>query len=183
VREVEGKSKREAERTLAGFFPEEPRKEKTRAVTEELTEIRFTVNKEELELLQKLLDRKSHSNFQRSYKELFLQLVKKEIQKFQGKQEKDALLQCPELAQRNGQASSHARQTRHSRHIPNSTRKQVWHRDQARCQYQDPLTKHQCQETHGLQIDHIQPYAQGGSHKPENLRLLCGAHNRYRNSS
>jgi 5-methylcytosine-specific restriction endonuclease McrA len=29
-----------------------------------------------------------------------------------------------------------------------------------------------------LEIDHVIPYAKGGSNSPENLRLLCPAHNR-----
>ena len=37
-----------------------------------------------------------------------------------------------------------------------------------------------CTAMHNLQIDHIQPYAHGGMHDPENLRVLCGAHNRWR---
>jgi 5-methylcytosine-specific restriction endonuclease McrA len=32
---------------------------------------------------------------------------------------------------------------------------------------------------HLLQIDHIKPYALGGTHDPENLRVLCAAHNQH----
>lgn len=34
-----------------------------------------------------------------------------------------------------------------------------------------------CEATHHLQIDHIVPFALGGSHAPDNPRVLCGAHN------
>ena len=33
---------------------------------------------------------------------------------------------------------------------------------------------------HLLQIDHVVPYACGGAAEPNNLRLLCAAHHRYR---
>jgi hypothetical protein len=36
-----------------------------------------------------------------------------------------------------------------------------------------------CGSTFGLEIDHVQPWALGGETTPENLRLLCRAHNRY----
>ena len=34
-------------------------------------------------------------------------------------------------------------------------------------------------ERRNLQIDHIQPFALGGGAEKENLRALCGKHNRY----
>jgi 5-methylcytosine-specific restriction endonuclease McrA len=37
----------------------------------------------------------------------------------------------------------------------------------------------ECNSTHNLQIDHIKPFALGGTHEPENLRVLYAAHNRY----
>ncbi|UCH83584.1 MAG: HNH endonuclease, partial [Candidatus Latescibacterota bacterium] len=32
--------------------------------------------------------------------------------------------------------------------------------------------------TWGLEIDHIEPHARGGANAANNLRLLCGRHNR-----
>ena len=37
-----------------------------------------------------------------------------------------------------------------------------------------------CGSQHLLQIDHVVPYACGGAAEPNNLRLLCAAHHRYR---
>ncbi|MGZ3698894.1 MAG: HNH endonuclease [Bdellovibrionota bacterium] len=34
-----------------------------------------------------------------------------------------------------------------------------------------------CESRYALEIDHILPVAHGGSHAPENLRVLCRAHN------
>lgn len=169
VRELTGMSKREAERKLAAHFPETPRREAARSISEDRVEIRFTITREEAALLEKLLNREAHKNFERSYQKLFLSLARKEIQKLERIPAQDAAPQRPEKVQ-----------IPRSRHIPASIRRIVWDRDQGYCQYVDPLTGRICGAQHGLQLDHIAPFAQGGGHNPENLRLLCGAHNRWR---
>jgi hypothetical protein len=67
-----------------------------------------------------------------------------------------------------------------SRYVPKPMRRQLIHRDQARCAYVDPLTKRQCRETRHLEFDHVQPFARGGQTTEENLRVLCANHNRFR---
>jgi 5-methylcytosine-specific restriction endonuclease McrA len=66
-----------------------------------------------------------------------------------------------------------------SRHIPKATRDQVMIRDQKRCTFVG-TNGHRCNATHDLHIDHIKPWALGGTHDPQNLRVLCAAHNRHR---
>ena len=64
-----------------------------------------------------------------------------------------------------------------SRNIPNDIRDKVFLRDQGQCAYvASDGTRCQCKR--GLQVDHIKPFANRGTHDPSNLRLLCGAHNR-----
>lgn len=64
-----------------------------------------------------------------------------------------------------------------SRHIPDGIRDDVFVRDNGQCAYvAGDGTR--CESRHGLQLDHIRPYAAGGTHDPSNLRLLCAAHNR-----
>jgi 5-methylcytosine-specific restriction endonuclease McrA len=53
----------------------------------------------------------------------------------------------------------------------------VFARDGGRCTF-TAKDGTKCQSTRGVQIDHIVPYAAGGTHDPANLRLLCAAHNR-----
>ena len=67
-----------------------------------------------------------------------------------------------------------------SRAIPAGVKRQVWERDDGRCRFVDPQTGRRCNSRHLLQIDHIFPFALGGAAEPENLRLLCFAHHRYR---
>ena len=64
-----------------------------------------------------------------------------------------------------------------SRHVPEETRDEVFVRDDGQCTFVAPDGT-RCQCTKGLQIDHVKPFANGGTHDPSNLRLLCGAHNR-----
>ncbi len=51
------------------------------------------------------------------------------------------------------------------------------------CAYVNPVTSKLCGSHFQLQRDHIVPYAQGGANRPENLRLLCAQHNRWRSQS
>lgn len=69
----------------------------------------------------------------------------------------------------------------HSRYIPRDARRKVWERDRGQCTFVSPVTGKRCQEKHHLQIDHIIPFARGGSSTdPRNLRLLCRTHNLWR---
>jgi hypothetical protein len=65
----------------------------------------------------------------------------------------------------------------HREAIPAAVRRAVWARDGGQCTW--PLDAGgRCGTTHRLQLDHIQPRAQGGEATEVNLRLLCAAHNK-----
>lgn len=65
-----------------------------------------------------------------------------------------------------------------SRYISRRTRDKIYERDRGRCAYVAPDGT-RCSCTRRLQVDHIRPFAQGGSSEDENLRLLCPAHNAF----
>jgi hypothetical protein len=65
-----------------------------------------------------------------------------------------------------------------SRRPSSSEQREVWGRDGGQCTYVDP-EGHRCPCRHFIQIDHIVPYALGGSHAVTNLRLRCAMHNRH----
>jgi len=67
-------------------------------------------------------------------------------------------------------------QSNRSRHIPKAIQDEVFARDKGRCTYVGRDGK-RCGSTWNLHIDHIQPYARGGNHSIDNLRLRCAAHN------
>jgi 5-methylcytosine-specific restriction endonuclease McrA len=64
-----------------------------------------------------------------------------------------------------------------SRRIPAVVRDMVYTRDEGRCAFTGPGGK-RCASTTALQVDHIKPFARGGTSSPDNLRLLCAYHNR-----
>lgn len=66
-----------------------------------------------------------------------------------------------------------------TRYVPQRVKLAVYHRDSGQCAYVSPEGR-RCQERGAIEIDHIQPYALGGSTSVENLRLLCQNHNRWR---
>ena len=61
--------------------------------------------------------------------------------------------------------------------IPAAVRRAVWERDAGRCSW--PLDQGgTCDSTHRLELDHIVPWAMFGGRTEDDLRLLCGLHNR-----
>ncbi|MCB0317481.1 MAG: HNH endonuclease [Bdellovibrionales bacterium] len=64
-----------------------------------------------------------------------------------------------------------------TRNIPVDVRDQVFVRDENQCTY---ISENgiRCCSTYNLQVDHIKPYALGGSNELSNLRILCAKHNR-----
>jgi len=64
-----------------------------------------------------------------------------------------------------------------TRYIAPATRDRVYTRDGGMCTYV-ARNGRRCGSTWGLQIDHIKPFARGGTNRLDNLRLLCGKHNR-----
>jgi 5-methylcytosine-specific restriction endonuclease McrA len=66
-----------------------------------------------------------------------------------------------------------------SRHIPRAIRDAVMRRDGECCTFTGPEGR-RCGSTKNLQIDHVHPFALGGTHEMENLRVLCAVHNRHR---
>ena len=63
-----------------------------------------------------------------------------------------------------------------SRHIPAAVRRLVYERDGGRCAYSDKYGR-RCDKRHDLEFHHKRPFALGGGHGPENLALMCRAHN------
>ena len=68
------------------------------------------------------------------------------------------------------------------RAIPARVKREVWQRDGGECSFVDPDSGRRCGSRFLLEIDHVVPYAVGGTHDAGNLRVYCGAHHRYRHA-
>jgi len=69
-------------------------------------------------------------------------------------------------------ASPHVGVPRATQTIPPAIRRQVLRRDHKRCVVPG------CQNHVWLDVHHLDPRAEGGTHDPQNLGMLCGAHHR-----
>ena len=65
-----------------------------------------------------------------------------------------------------------------SRYIPAPIKRAVRERDGDQCAFVDAEAI-RCRAREGLELHHKQPFARGGDHSPDNLQMLCPAHNRY----
>ena len=86
----------------------------------------------------------------------------------------------PEAAGASGGSAQPPRRARRSRYIPAPVRREVWRRDGGCCSYVDPHSGRRCGSRFLLELDHIVPFALGGSAEPANLRVRCTAHHRLR---
>ena len=68
------------------------------------------------------------------------------------------------------------RGSKSARHIPAETRREVHERDQGRCAFVSEGGK-RCDSRHMVEFDHDVSRARGGESTPNNLQLLCRAHN------
>jgi len=65
-----------------------------------------------------------------------------------------------------------------SRHVPMDIRRAVHARDEGRCTYVDDSGR-RCEETAGLELDHVDGFARTHVHSVEGLRLRCRPHNQH----
>jgi hypothetical protein len=63
-----------------------------------------------------------------------------------------------------------------SRHVAAAAVREVYLRDRGQCSFVSQGGQ-SCGERALLELDHVTPFAVGGASTPENLRLLCRAHN------
>jgi hypothetical protein len=63
--------------------------------------------------------------------------------------------------------------------ITPTLRAQIIQRAGGQCEFRDEISQRRCESRYQLEIDHIHPRALGGDNSPENLRVLCRAHNQH----
>ena len=132
------------------------------------TELKVHLDSEALAMLEEFKALTSHSNSQGNTSTAFKHALKLGLETLKRKRGLAApVTSCSEVNPK--QAS-----------IPSPTRRLIWKGSGGRCSHVDSCTGRRCTSQYFLQVDHIRERARGGSHEPENLRLLCRAHHRWR---
>ena len=65
-----------------------------------------------------------------------------------------------------------------TRHVPAHVKRAVWKRDDGRCTFVGENGR-RCESRHGIEFDHVQEIARGGTATVSGIRLRCRAHNQY----
>jgi hypothetical protein len=160
-------SLREAERVLAETVggPAPPKEKKT-AYAGGNTRLEFTASATLMENIERLQDLLAHKNFDGRLDLLFEYVSEIALAEL----EKKSFVEPEEVL---------AKTENVTRHIPLQVQRAVWLRDGGCCQFRDEESGRVCGSRRWVQIDHILEFSRGGKHEISNLRLLCGAHNRY----
>lgn len=165
--------------------------ERFRAISSNQTELKIVLNREQLKKLNRLKSLMSHKNL--SSAELIEAALDVVLEKVDPARKEERARNRPKKLKtasaslkpcvENGISSvptNNKKIKEKSRYIAQAVRRKVWIKGGGRCSYVDPATKRKCESQHFIQIDHIQPFHQDGDNSEENLRLLCGEHNRRR---
>ena len=142
------------------------RRAQTKPLGEQRYKVTFTANKALVAKLQRLAALMSHQTAPGDLpavldKALDIAIEAVEKRRFGRKAQKKA----PPRAQ-----------TARTRYIPSATRREVHDRDGGQCTFVGTGGR-RCRSEQYLQLDHIVPYAKGGTNTPDNLRIRCASHN------
>lgn len=161
VKQCEGKSRAEAERTLAAVFPEARTHDSLRPTSATTYRLSTEIDEDGRADLERSRELLSHAIPGATWGEIVARLA-------------------AEFVKRNDPLQKPARPAEHApakRNPAAGLRRQVIQKARAQCEYVDAQTQRRCESRHQIEIDHVQPYAMGGPTTHENLRALCRAHN------
>ncbi len=185
LKQVETKSRLEAEKILAKISPEAFPQEKMRVLNETQSELRFVADEELLELMSQMKAKlRQKGNTDPSYLDIIKAGLRKALKVTSPKEVKDEVTKKDKLERAHVSSTSPdevmpSEQSQIGRvYITVSKKKMAFIRANEQCTFISPLTGKRCTEKYFLQVEHIVPVAMGGSSEQENLTFLCACHNR-----
>ena len=187
-----GKSKFEVEKEFVKISPVVEKRDVVRAVEENRVRMSVTLTDKAHENLKQLQDILAHVDPNMSLGDLIERLSEDGLDKYcpRRKAERAKVRAEKKISKRTSKQeetsemneahqSISSDETERRRYVPADERHEVARIEKC-CTYVDPQSGHKCDSTKFLQLDHIKPYSLGGENTAENLRWMCGAHNRWR---
>jgi hypothetical protein len=165
LKSLENKSKREVEKILIEESPVALVKEQIKVHSSESFRVQSIIPNDLMKKLERVKSLTTHKNPNPSFAELINLLADIALAKLD-----------PDRTVKPRKRTAKPPVVRR-RSISAETKRLVWRKAQDRCTYVDPDTTRRCESRHQLEIDHIIPFAKGGTNEPENLRLVCRQHN------
>jgi len=193
---LEKTSTRECERKLLALDPRSIKPDFVRAITPELTELRFTVGQDFMNKITRIKNLLSHKNPNIETQAVLAQaldhwLIKLDpikqteipppalevkVRLTPPHKQLENLPPAPAVKIRPPTAPNH-------RYIPKTLRRLVWQKSQSQCAYIELKSGRRCSAQRFLEVDHLHPISLGGANNIENLQLLCDAHNRLKGAT
>ncbi len=192
VLQLESKTQKQTEQLLAATLdlPKTPPQKQTYHRDQSVT-LTVTFTPEQIKILEQVQNMVSHSVANRDWAETFTYLAKKEVARRTVVCKSRARKNCVDAAtavsatsattaatavKPNSAFTAAAKPKSVRPPIPSGVRKTLLN-EHARCEHKDSRGR-SCGSQRFLQLDHIRSWSRGGTHEPENLQVLCGAHNR-----
>jgi hypothetical protein len=154
-------STKEADHFLARTYPEtQKHPEKIKPLAQNQNLIQFYVDDDTLKQIEDLKAKYSHQMPSGKMEDLIKILIQHD----------------------NRQPKARKRMTikKRSRHIPAEVKRELEKTRHLGCDHLIEDGGQRCGSKHFLQLDHIHEYSRGGTNESQNLRWMCGFHNRHR---
>ena len=170
--ELKGKSTRQAQALLMERSPEAVPRETLRPLGQEQSKLTVVVSRELEEKLKRLKNLLAHRLPGATYAELLDAMADLALRAVDPRLQEDRRRKA-------ASAPEQSVEKPRSRIISAHVKRQVWKRAEGQCEHR--VNGVRCSSRYALQIDHIHPFAKGGTNTLDNLQLLCRNHNAYKN--